>query len=1055
MISAARRLGGSAARRLGGSAARRLGGSAARRLGGSAARRLHEDSTERAKRGLAMARDAIPRRLVGWTVLGLLTVGVPAGVFVAARETVAANRVLALVVGLTYEGLVLGIGFAGRVARNLEDRWANRATEYVDTALRRRFSRFGANYLEHLVYRHRDFDVKGLTTRSSYTVELEQVFVDLSLVPTSPHQVSADPVSGLASLLAAGRPSALGRGGQPQRRQPIWSYLRDPSSQRLAILGAPGSGKTTLLKHVTLVLAGDERRRRELGAPGSLPILLFLREHAEAIRADPKTSLADRVRASLPELRVAEPPGWFESQLGNGRCLVLLDGLDEVADADTRRLVADWVEEQMSVHGRNAFLITSRPFGYLSNPLGAATVVEVRPFTTTQVQRFVANWYLATQIRSAGKDDEGVHMAADEGAKDLLRRLRGSPPLSALAVNPLLLTMIANVHYFRSVLPGRRVELYDEICEVFLGKRQAARGLDSDLTPAQKQLVLQTLGHHLMLKRLRDIPADEASTVVADTLMRVSPDIRPERFLKLVEETSGLLLEGESGIYRFAHLTFQEYLTAAHVREHGLVGELVRRVDEPWWHETIRLYAAKSDATPVIAACLDNGSVAALTLAAECLDEAREVQPATRSRLEAVLAEEIEGGDPDRRRVLTQVRLALRLRQMTRLREDTYVDASLVSNNEYQLFLNESYAHGAQHQPHHWRGLLYPSGEGAAPALGMRGPDAVAFCDWLTSQDPGDWRYRLPSQEELEDPANQERFGKAAQGRALWVLMGQAVGVGRVPGFEEPHDVLAARGEVLRRQVYQDAFWALARTGPGDLGFTIEVRGAVPRRLRSWVDRIKDEYGKLALDAEEYAIRSDPEEGHGLAGDILLPANRAVLGAFALATRIREAIGEPEQELLSTIDIVSREEPTVRARISDAHQIVHGLIPSGLGLFERLEPLSPFDEAIWHAFLRHGTRREQLGSVPLALPGIIDRISAAEGTPMRGPANPKSARAELLTLAYWFCFFPAGPSEGFLAVACDLYASLVLSQARADGRLPPEGGIVLLRERAGERGVLA
>ena len=85
---------------------------------------------------------------------------------------------------------------------------------------------------------------------------------------------------------------------------------------------------------------------------------------------------------------------------------------------------------------------------------------------------------------SAQRDDPGVRMTAQEGGDDLLQRLRKTPALSDLAVNPLLLTMIATVHRYRSSLLGRRVELYAEICEVFLGKRQQARGMELDLTPS-------------------------------------------------------------------------------------------------------------------------------------------------------------------------------------------------------------------------------------------------------------------------------------------------------------------------------------------------------------------------------------------------------------------------------------------------------------------------------------------------------------------------------------------------------------------------------------------
>ena len=140
--------------------------------------------------------------------------------------------------------------------------------------------------------------------------------------------------------------------------------------------------------------------------------------------------------------------------------------------SQVRQEAVNWVQRQMVAYPRNRFIITSRPFGYRSHPLSGVTILEVRSFTPQQVERFVHNWYLANEIMSKQKDDPGVHMRAKAGAKDLLQRLRNTPTLYALAVNPLLLTMITTVHRFRGYLPGKRIALYAEIFEVFLGKRQ-------------------------------------------------------------------------------------------------------------------------------------------------------------------------------------------------------------------------------------------------------------------------------------------------------------------------------------------------------------------------------------------------------------------------------------------------------------------------------------------------------------------------------------------------------------------------------------------------------
>src|SRR5207253_8562509 len=97
------------------------------------------------------------------------------------------------------------------------------------------------------------------------------------------------------------------------------------------------------------------------------------------------------------------------------------------ADPVVRLQVVAWVERQMNRSDKNRFLITSRPYGYKSTPLSGVTVLEVRPFTPKQIERFVQNWYLANELMSSQKKDRGVHLKAANGADDVLRRLRANP----------------------------------------------------------------------------------------------------------------------------------------------------------------------------------------------------------------------------------------------------------------------------------------------------------------------------------------------------------------------------------------------------------------------------------------------------------------------------------------------------------------------------------------------------------------------------------------------------------------------------------------------------
>jgi NACHT domain/Sulfatase-modifying factor enzyme 1 len=622
------------------------------------------------------------------------------------------------------------VGLTSKIWARVEKTIVELISDALDIYIRDFASRYRKRYLEHLQHRHRTFDVKGLSTQGIYALEIEQVYVELTVDPTAPGKASANPIA----KLEAGR-------------HDIWTFLASPQMKRqdFAILGAPGSGKTTLLKHITLGLAANGGKFRGLKR---LPVLLFIRDHAPAIAADPQKTIADIAEEVAVKMGIPAPKGWFGRGLARGRCLVMLDGLDEVADAAVRKAVAEWVDSQLQAFGKNRFLVTSRPFGYKSNPLSRVSVLEVRPFSSEQSERFIKNWYRANEVMSAQKDDEGVRIAAREGAADLLRRIRATPSLAELSVNPLLLTMIANVHRYRSSLPGRRVELYAEICEVFLGKRQQARGMELDLTPAQKRRVLQPLAFHMMCAEKREIPLAEAVQTISGPLALVNDKVAPEDFLRSVENSSGLLLERENGVYSFAHLTFQEYLAASHIVEEKQEAELAKRVAVPWWHETIRLYVALADATCIVEACIsdagDASGVVKLTLAVECLEEALQIRPDLRSKVESLVIAGLEDPSPERARLAAETKLALRLRRLARIDDDHYIDNDLISCAEYQLFIDAHRAVGNYQQPDHWSGTHFPGGSARQPVLGVRPSDAVEFCRWLSECEGSEWSYQIP-----------------------------------------------------------------------------------------------------------------------------------------------------------------------------------------------------------------------------------------------------------------------------------------------------------------------
>lgn len=86
---------------------------------------------------------------------------------------------------------------------------------------------------------------------------------------------------------------------------------------------------------------------------------------------------------------------------------------------------------------------------------------------------------------------------------------------------------------------------------------------------------------------------------------------------------------------------------------------------------------------------------------------------------------------------------------MYRIDENTFIDSSLITCAEYQLFIDEMRGPGKYHQPDHWTTYQFPIGQARQPVLGMRLSDAEDFCIWLSQREAGgEWHYRLPTTRE-------------------------------------------------------------------------------------------------------------------------------------------------------------------------------------------------------------------------------------------------------------------------------------------------------------------
>ncbi|WP_159785858.1 GUN4 domain-containing protein [Sodalinema gerasimenkoae] len=559
------------------------------------------------------------------------------------------------------------------------------ATDTLPGKLKWKLSGFLGKYYNSLIDSHCELKTEGFNVGLP-VLDLEEVFVPLQVASQTPRKVPG-------GVVTRQPVPPLGNG----ETQQLWDFLRESrqtrSYRRIAILAPPGFGKTTLLQHITLTYAQKKQGKHK--APKWVPVLIRMQDVRQSLVHSQPPSLPQLMRErvqQLPACETLEPPkGYFETLLRKGQCLVMLDGLDEVADVAERQRVSDWVNEQMRQYPQANFVLSSRPHGFEGERLDKVGIVlEVQPFNLEQIRQFVQSWYRQMEIRQRARDTPAVRADAEEKANRLIQALLLNPPMRRLAGNPLLVTMIATVHALGNALPKRRVELYREICDVLLGRRLYAKQLTLPLTAGQNQNILQVLALALMQQGKTTFELQAVEPLIQEQLAKTSAQtLTPAQWLKGIQDDVGLLVEKTIGSYEFAHLSFQEYLTAVQVKNLKQEQLLVQHFEDGFWAETIRLCAAQSNASTLIQYAIHHQSIQTLSLAYDCLEEGLEVTGEVRQDLEEILEAGLCSDNPEVAAIAATVKLSRRLNRLLEDDAGLAIDLSYLSQAEYQFLTHQ------------------------------------------------------------------------------------------------------------------------------------------------------------------------------------------------------------------------------------------------------------------------------------------------------------------------------------------------------------------------------
>lgn len=453
----------------------------------------------------------------------------------------------------------------------------------------------------------------------------------------------------------------------------------------LVILGDPGSGKSVLCRWLAMQMANAMQNRvvsgKERLGPPRLPILLRIAKFAEFLKTryainggapllrkadhseDLYRFLGDHPEDSFLAAYLHKGPGespsveekYSTAQALGALCrkavetqqaVLLVDGLDEVIDADLRGMVCDAMEHFIAEKvmprpgnypghptplslpgeaGGNQVVLTSRITGYHLAPLRLESAAHflIRPLDDEQV---------ADLCHKVGQVIDDNDRTKGTGEK-LLVTIQNRPDhaLERLKRNPLLLTALFSYFVSHRNLPTTRVELYRKLT-LDLARRWGLTDADGRHNQHIATSLAQKIRDFLQGQSdaMRDVFLMKLLATVAMTIHESSSAGRITRselesvfeselrhligvdpyrdedadffdyakqLANLVAERLGILVELATNVFGFLHLTFQEYLVGWKLLhdaldngptfEENLLTAFIERLDDARWREPL------------------------------------------------------------------------------------------------------------------------------------------------------------------------------------------------------------------------------------------------------------------------------------------------------------------------------------------------------------------------------------------------------------------------------------------------------------------------------------
>ena len=342
---------------------------------------------------------------------------------------------------------------------------------------------------------------------------------------------------------------------------------------RALLLGDAGSGKTTLLIRLAYLIA-----KKSISSKDNYRVPVFTKAHELIGRS--QESIHATLESIVMKMHDVDKVPFTLDDLDDGRVVLLIDGLDELADAKDRQEAIDFATRFVEQHPKCSIAIATRPYTSISHIDGISRFKRYRisPLSMKDAERILEF--------SSGKDKS----ENQEWKREILRKLDN---VHGIELNPLLVVVFSvSSGVEKRDIPANITELFAKFTELMLGRWDEKKGMAQQYQARVKEHLLSTFAFQLQSKGESRFSRADFIDFCSERLTEMNLLADLETITTEIIYRSGLV-RGEEEL-EFKHHLLQEYFASKGITNLDHVKAVI---DDEWWRNSIVFYfGAQPDA---------------------------------------------------------------------------------------------------------------------------------------------------------------------------------------------------------------------------------------------------------------------------------------------------------------------------------------------------------------------------------------------------------------------------------------------------------------------------